>query len=164
MPYNFSERSLSRLAGVHANLLAVAHRAILISEQDFAVVQGLRTAEEQEAAFLSGASQRRTGGKHQIGHAIDVMACVGDLDRDGDKDENWEEEYYYAIATAFRTAAIELGVAVTWGAVWDRDLAMLSENLIKEAHDYKWKRKRGKGFFDGGHFELRFAPATVVTA
>jgi peptidoglycan L-alanyl-D-glutamate endopeptidase CwlK len=164
MSFSLSARSKKNLEGVHPNLVHCAELAIQETTVDFAVICGMRTAEEQEAAFLRGASDRRTGGKHQIGLAIDVMALVGDLDGDGDSDENWEDTYYYEIARAFKHASTTLGVSMTWGLVWDRRLADLSDNLGQEAHDYFWVRKRGKGRQDGGHFELYFNSEQVVQA
>jgi peptidoglycan L-alanyl-D-glutamate endopeptidase CwlK len=162
MSYRFSRRSIANLDGVNDDLVSVATRAVAITTVDFAIIQGLRTAEEQEAAYLRGASQRRTGGKHQVGLAVDVMACIGDLDHDGDKDENWEEQHYPAIAQAFRTASIELCVPIVWGIVWDRLLSDLSEDLDVERRMYD-RRMRRKGYRDWGHFELHAELNLVAT-
>lgn len=154
MPFDFNRRSLDNLIGVHEDLVTVARLAIHVSDVDFAVIQGMRTAAQQEEYFLAGKSQRRTGGKHQIGHAIDVMACVGDVDHDGDTDENWAWPHYPLIAHAFQMASRDLGVQIVWGAAWDRQLEGLTEDLEAEVMAYK-RRQRGKAFIDSGHFELR---------
>ena len=46
--YKLSERSLSRLEGVHPDLVDVVKRAIEITEIDFGVSEGLRSLATQE--------------------------------------------------------------------------------------------------------------------
>ena len=47
MTFRFSSRSLRNMEGVHPDLVAVAHRALEITEIDFLVTEGLRTREEK---------------------------------------------------------------------------------------------------------------------
>ncbi len=152
----FSARSLAHLDPLHYAIQRVALRAIKTTTQDFAVIDGLRTAVEQDLAFAHHASRLRSTDNppHMRGIAIDVMACVGDIDHDGDKDENWEPPYYWAIAAAFQEASRFLSIPLIWGAVWDTLLADLPDNLERAALDYLWIRRHGKSLFDVGHFEL----------
>lgn len=146
--FTFGDRSIRNLIGVHKNLVDLAMRAIELSEVDFAVIEGLRSAERQEQLFIAGASQRRTGGKHEIGHAIDTCAWVSGM-------PCWDWHLYPQIARAFQEASQETGVQVVWGAVWDRQLASMTDDLAAEVERYK-ARRNGKAFIDAGHFELRF--------
>ena len=50
------ERSVQRLAGVHADLVRVAMRAAELSEVDFIVTEGLRTMKRQRELVAAGPS------------------------------------------------------------------------------------------------------------
>jgi peptidoglycan L-alanyl-D-glutamate endopeptidase CwlK len=149
----FGQRSINNLMGVHADLLAIAERAIEVTATDFCVIEGLRGPERQGELVLAGAS-RTLQSKHLIGHAIDVAAWVGGT-------VSWEWHHYPVIAAAFRQASRESGIPVVWGAVWDRQLASLSDELDAEVAAYKARRK-GKAFIDSGHFELRMEPPAMM--
>lgn len=151
MSFKFSERSLSRLAGVDLYLEEVVHRALSVSTVDFAVTCGLRTAEEQEALFEAGATKVRTS-LHQVGAAVDVVAYV-------DGGYSWEHRHYIPIATAFAWAAVEKGLPLRWGAAWStpdiRAALADPEGLVKARTQYIAKRQsQGKTpFIDAPHFE-----------
>jgi hypothetical protein len=80
--FRFGTGSRAELATVHPQLQAMAHRALELSPVDFRVLQGIRTAAEQLAAYKSGHSKIRSGGRHQFGCAIDVIA-IDPEDRQG---------------------------------------------------------------------------------
>ena len=54
MTYQLGKRSKDRLLGVDPRMVAVVEKAITISEQDFSVICGLRTVQEQEALVAQG--------------------------------------------------------------------------------------------------------------
>lgn len=112
MAFRFSQRSLTSLKGVHPDLVKVANRAIQISEVDFVVTEGLRTAERQKQLVKAGASQTQNS-RHLTGHAIDVAAWV-------DGTVRWDWPLYGKIAAAFKQAAKELNVPLVWGGDWTR--------------------------------------------
>jgi peptidoglycan L-alanyl-D-glutamate endopeptidase CwlK len=145
---DFSRRSLDNLIGVHEDLVNLALRAIAITEVDFAVIQGLRTVEQQAEYVSKGASQTMQS-KHLIGHAIDIAAYIGGT-------ISWDWMWYPRIALAFRQASIDLDIPVRWGCVWTANLDDLSNDLEAEVERYKISRK-GKAFLDAGHFELHFS-------
>jgi len=153
MTYILGDKSRRELAGVHPDLEAVVLRAIEITEQDFAVHDGLRLPEEQKALFASGASTTLNS-KHLIqkdgyGHAVDLVPFVrGKL--------RWEWEPIFKIAVAVDTAAAELGVTLRWGGVWDKlmtEYGGSAESMRKEVAAY-CVRHPGPDFIDGPHFEL----------
>lgn len=110
MTYKLSTRSKSRLEGVHPDLVAVVERAIEITEQDFTVLEGLRSKERQRKLYKSGASKTMNS-RHLTGHAVDIAPYVG-----GSVSWNWE--FYYPMADAMKKAAKELGVPLEWGGDW----------------------------------------------
>lgn len=147
MTYQLGKRSKDRLLGVDPRMVAVVEKAITISEQDFSVICGLRTVQEQEALVAKGASQTMKS-KHLEGLAVDLMAWV-----DGGR---WELNLYDEIADAIRKAAIELGVNVRWGAAWHKTLNEwdgTAEDLMNEYIDLRRSQGR-RPFIDGPHFEI----------
>lgn len=139
MAYKLSARSLSRLEGVHPDLVRIVKRAIEITRQDFSVLEGVRTPERQAELYAQGRSKpgqivtwtmtsnhfKQTDG---YGHAVDLVPYPLD----------WGNlRAFDAIAMAMFDAADELGLKIRWGADWDMD-----------------GKPREKGESDSPHFEL----------
>ena len=142
MSYQLGKRSKDRLLGIDPRMVAVVEKAITISEQDFSVICGMRTVEEQEALVAKGASQTMKS-KHLEGLAVDLMAYI-----DGGR---WELNLYDEIADA-----VELGVTVRWGAAWHKNLndwEGTAEDLMNEYIDLRRSQGR-RPFIDGPHFEI----------
>lgn len=110
--FTFSRRSERSLEGVHPDLVAVARRALEITEIDFVVIEGLRTAARQKELVRQGAS-KTLNSRHLTGHAIDVVPWV-------DGKVRWDWPLYYQLHEAFRAAAIELAVPLIWGGHWHK--------------------------------------------
>jgi len=148
--YRFSARSSRNLQGVHPDLVRVAHRALALTNIDFGVIEGLRTAARQAQLLAAGASTVQVS-RHQSGHAIDVMAYVGPRG-------SWELPLYCEIALAFKRAALQEDVPVRWGGCW----ALLStlpasadaihDRVQKYGADRRAQGRRA--LIDGPHFEL----------
>ena len=103
-------RSKANLIGVHKDLVKVVKRALVISEIDFAVIEGVRTLSRQRELFEIGASNTIQS-RHLTGHAIDLAAYVGGTIR-------WDWPLYYKIADAMKKAANEKDIALEWGGDW----------------------------------------------
>ena len=95
--FTLGHRSKQRLKGVHPDLVKVVERAIRITAVDFAVLEGLRTPERQQALVEAGASQTLNS-RHLTGHAVDLGAWVADEVR-------WDWPLYHKIAAAMKDAA-----------------------------------------------------------
>lgn len=132
-------KSIARLNGVHPDLAAVTLRAIEITTQDFSVLCGVRTAEEQKELYAQGRTKpgavvtwtlktNHLPGADGYGHAVDLVPYPVD----------WNTlSKFDAIAAAMMQAAEELGVTIRWGADWDMD------GLARE-----------RGESDSPHFEI----------
>jgi peptidoglycan L-alanyl-D-glutamate endopeptidase CwlK len=107
--FKLSRRSLSKLQGVHPELVAVVKRAIQITDVDFVVTEGVRAESRQRELFNAGASTTMNS-RHLTGHAVDLAAWVGEV--------RWDWPLYHKIAEAMKTAASELGVSIAWGGDW----------------------------------------------
>lgn len=99
-------RDLSRLAGVHPDLVRVVIRAR--AAEAFTVIEGLRTAERQAVLVAQGASKTLRS-RHLTGHAVDL----------GPVPLDWEDKpAFRRMAAAMKRAADEEGVPLVWGGDW----------------------------------------------
>jgi peptidoglycan L-alanyl-D-glutamate endopeptidase CwlK len=115
MSFRLSDRSLSRLEGVHPDLVKVVKRAIELTPYDFGITEGVRDLERQKELLKDGKTTTLKS-RHLIqddgnSHAIDFAVYVnGKI--------TWEIGYYRKVVQAFMTAAIEEGVQINSGALW----------------------------------------------
>ena len=125
--FELSQCSLSRLVGVHPDLVEVVKLTIQRTAVDFTVIEGVRTPERQLELVAQGASQ--TQNSYHIkqadgyGHAVDLAPLVGGAIPWND----WAT--FRGLADAVKACAAELGVPVEWGGDW-------------------------KSFKDGPHFQI----------
>ena len=149
MTFKLSQRSIDKMEGVDANLVAVTKRAIELTKIDFGVIYGMRTIQEQEKLVAAGKSQTMKS-KHLVGRAVDLMAYV-------DGKGCWELNVYDDLCDAMKEAAKELGVAIKWGAAWSEGDIRTYEGTAEEAMMKYIDLRRSEGrrpFIDGPHFEL----------
>ena len=103
-------RSLSRLEGVHPDLMRVVKKAAALSSLDFTVLEGLRTKDRQKQLMDLGAT-KTLNSRHLTGHAVDLAPMVGGTVR-------WDWPLYHQLAATVKAAAKAENVAVTWGGDW----------------------------------------------
>ena len=108
--FRFGTRSIDNLKGVHPSLIGLAYRALSLSPYDFGITEGLRTLERQERLLAEGKSTTLHS-RHLKGEAIDFAVYV-------DGKITWEMPYYQQVAQAFKQAAAEYGLKITWGGSW----------------------------------------------
>lgn len=149
--FQLGASSRRNLQGVHSDLVGVVERAIGMTDCDFSVTEGLRSAARQAELVRAGASQTLQS-RHITGHAVDLAAYVGGR-------LSWDWPLYYQIADAVRAAAKVEGVPIRWGGIWDRRLDELPAGaaaLEAEVAGYVARRRAAgaRAFLDGPHFEL----------
>lgn len=106
--FKLSTKSLSRLRGLHPDLILVAAHAITLTKFDFGITQGLRSIEEQTKYVEQGKS-KTLNSRHLTGHAVDIHTY-----NEFGKPDN-ANRYYKAVAYAFKQAAKQLGINIYWG-------------------------------------------------
>ena len=147
--YKLGKGSLAKLEGIDDRMIAVVKYAINVTKQDFSVICGMRTIEEQKVLVAKGASQTMKS-KHIDGLAVDLMAYV-----DGGR---WELNLYDEIADAMAEGAREIDVPIVWGAAWSvPNIAQYGEGNMEDAMNSYIDLRRSQGrrpFIDGPHFEL----------
>ncbi|MBS7814768.1 M15 family peptidase [Wohlfahrtiimonas chitiniclastica] len=159
MTFKLSNKSKSKLIGVHPDLVAVVNRAIELTTQDFTVFEGVRTINQQKENVKKGVSTTVNGSRHLIGkngyaHAVDLVPYI-------DGQLRWDWDGCYAIAEAVRQASIELKIPVRWGGVCDKLLSDIQGMTTKQAQQaYVDQRIRNgqRAFAGGPHFELPLSP------
>tara|TARA_R100000935_G_scaffold51753_1_gene78556 strand:+ start:191 stop:643 length:453 start_codon:yes stop_codon:yes gene_type:complete len=148
MGYKLGKRSLSNLEGVDERLATVVRYAIGVTKQDFSVICGLRTIDEQRELVAKGASQTMKS-KHIGGNAVDLMAyCNGG---------RWELNLYDEIADAMKEGAAAAGVKLRWGAAWTIDDIGAWNDTAEDAMNSYIDTRRSQSrrpFIDAPHFEL----------
>lgn len=110
MTYVLGRGSLSKLSGVHPDLVRVVKLAIEITPVDFQVLEGVRTKARQTELLAKGATTTMRS-RHLTGHAVDLAPL------DNGK-VSWHWPLYYKLAPAVKQAAKELGVEIEWGGDW----------------------------------------------
>ncbi|MFV3077419.1 M15 family metallopeptidase [Niveispirillum fermenti] len=141
--------SLSRLEGVHPDLVRVVKRAITVSAVDFSVVEGRRTVARQRELLAAGAS-RTMASRHITGHAVDLAPWVGGALR-------WDWPLVHRVAAAMRQAGRLEQVPLRWGGAWDvalTDTGDADPEAVSQAYADRRRAAGGRPFLDGPHFEL----------
>ena len=133
--YKLSERSLKSLEGVDPNLVKIVKRAIEITEQDFIVIEGLRTKEQMMINYGKGrtASQLAVHGipasyakpkeakvtwlndpfasNHAKGKAVDIVPAP----------VTWDDiSKFKKINEAMQASAKEFGIKLSYGGDWTK--------------------------------------------
>ena len=133
--FKLSERSLKSLEGVNPNLVKVVERAIELTEQDFLVLEGVRSKEQCYINYGKGRTVAQCSAKgvptkyaqpslskvtwlnnplaskHVTGNAVDLVPYPID----------WEDiNKFKKINEAMQAAAKELGVKLSYGGDWTK--------------------------------------------
>lgn len=114
----FSKTSLSRLKGVHPDLVRVVNRCAKDwkdKQFTFGITCGVRTLEEQRILVKKGASKtlrsRHIPAPNGYSHAIDVVAFI-------DGNVRWDWPLYDKISKSMKAAAKAEKVPIEWGGDW----------------------------------------------
>ena len=110
MSITLGQRSLSRLEGVHPDLVRVVKKAAAMSPLDFMVLEGLRTIERQRQLMSAGATKTMDS-RHLTGHAVDLAPMIGGTVR-------WDWPLYHQLAAVVKDAAKAENVPIQWGGDW----------------------------------------------
>jgi peptidoglycan L-alanyl-D-glutamate endopeptidase CwlK len=131
------QRSLTRLDGVHPDLVRVVRKAALLSDLDFTVLEGLRTVERQKQLVSQGASKTMNS-RHITGHAVDLAPMIGGKVR-------WDWPLYHKLGEVMRAASLAEKIPIRWGGTW---------KLLSAIEGPITSKILSRSFPDGPHFEL----------
>ncbi len=131
------QRSLSRLEGVHPDLVRVVKKAATLSSLDFTVLEGLRTVDRQKQLMKQGAT-RTMNSRHITGHAVDLAPMIAGTVR-------WDWPLYHQLADIMKSASASENVPIRWGGTW---------KLLSAINGPITAKVLSRSFPDGPHFEL----------
>lgn len=125
--FKFSQRSENNLRGVNPVLVRVIRRALELSPDDFAVIEGRRTPEKQAEYVRKGSSQTHNS-RHLTGDAVDVLPSAMKPGMD------WNENAHLfdPVLLAIKTAADEQGVILRFGKNWQSDPALQGQTKFPD--------------------------------
>lgn len=114
--HRFGKKSIAHLEeDLHYDMVRLCHLALKYTPYDFGITCALRNLIQQKKMVASGAS-RTLKSKHLpqddgLSHAIDFAVYVnGSI--------TWNIKYFRKVIQAFVRAAIELGIQVEFGGLW----------------------------------------------
>lgn len=112
---NFSQRDLTRLEGLHIDLVRVVRRAAELAPDDlgFVILEGVRTVARQ-AELVERKASTTMKSRHLTGHAVDLGVTLGP----DDKNVRWDWPLYHRLAPIVKQAAAELMISIEWGGDW----------------------------------------------
>lgn len=131
--FRFSQRSLDNLKGVHSKLAQVVYRALELTDIDFAVTDGLRTATEAAANRAKGTSHIARS-KHEDGLAVDLTPYANGKQVAG-KQEDWP--YFNQLSKWMFQAAEELSIKIEWGGNWKYVIVNGKRVPFKDGYHYQ---------------------------
>lgn len=165
--FRFSARSLGFASEVEPKLVSVATLALSRCRVDFGITEDQSRSEAEQAEKVRRGVSKTMNSKHmvkkgaQFSTALDLVPWVGGAFTWGDS--MWRVQIggetiypFHEIAAAMRAAAIEKGLDLIWGAVWDRKLRELPADVagLRAAVEAYKVRHPGPDFLDGPHFEI----------
>jgi hypothetical protein len=146
--FSYGNASNRRLATCDPRIARVMRKGLQLSPFDITIVWGYRTDDQQLQAFLSGASQRRTGSKHQYrdpdGNPYSQAVDFAPWCRlpGGSMGIPWKDTHAFAVIGGILLAAAAIErVPCVYGGDWDMDGTTTDQMLM-----------------DWGHIELAQAP------
>jgi peptidoglycan L-alanyl-D-glutamate endopeptidase CwlK len=114
--YKFGKSSKAQLSTCQHELQEVMSLAITKSKYDFGISEGIRTEQRQTELVAEGRSRthhsRHLANKYGMSEACDVIVYV-------DGAVTWDIKYYRKVAKSVFEAAIELGIQIEWGGLWE---------------------------------------------
>jgi peptidoglycan L-alanyl-D-glutamate endopeptidase CwlK len=135
--FKFGTSSLAEIKTVHPLLQKLCYRALALSPVDFRILQGIRTAAEQLAAYKAGYSRIKSGGRHQVGCAVDFMV----VDPATGKFTFSKPSLYAKVRAAFYAASAEMKIPIrTLEKIGDLGHIELTKSFMPD----NWKQA-GKG-------------------
>lgn len=119
--FRFGSRSETNLVGVNAGLVKVVRLALIISNVDFAVIEGLRSKERQRALYAQGRTAPgkivtwTLHSKHINGNAVDLLPINPATNK-----PDWDFAVgFREVSDAMFAAADRLGIRIRWGKDWN---------------------------------------------
>jgi peptidoglycan LD-endopeptidase CwlK len=129
MAFTWSQRSLKNMEGLHPDLRKVCDLALQLSPLDFTIIGGRRSLAQQRIYVKQGKSQTMNS-RHLYGLAVDYCGAGGSFDA----------KVLRLIAGAFKEAAKQLDIPITWGGDWKGFVDDDHIELAKSKYPNNWEK------------------------
>jgi peptidoglycan LD-endopeptidase CwlK len=145
--FSWGNKSKERMEGVNPLLIECATRALAMSKHDMTIpgMGGVRTAEEQNAIFKEGNSQKdgfKKKSYHQSGNAIDIIPVQGGYTNDkafrhfaACMFHSWQMMIFYGHDDPGMKELVPDGLCLEWGGHWS--------NFIDTPH---WQIRKSESY------------------
>jgi len=147
--FPFTEDSEEKLKKLNPDLANVLREAKEITDLNFQIVEGKRSASTQEKMWYKGEAPEDSMSAHRIGHAVKVVVYL-----DGQVCFNWN--IYAELASCIRYAAQNVNVGISWSTL-TTDLRFAKDDNLIELVDRAVKSAThvdATFMFIPNHFEL----------
>ena len=138
--YKFSKTSKDRLATCNDNIQKVINLAIKRTDVDFGIAEGHRPVERQQKLYAKG--------RTEPGNIVTYVDGVNNLSKHNKKPSDavdiyawvngeavWNGKYMAYLAGVITCCAKELGIELTWGANWNSNGELYSDqNFVDSPH------------------------------
>lgn len=145
--YSYSKISLDRLATCHPSLQALFLE--VIKHMNVKILWGWRNKEQQDEVYDHGLSSFKfPNGKHNFLYMDTPCSLAVDFVPWHDEPPfiRWKEkEMFYHVAGRILGISDMMGIQVTWGGNWDRDMELRDQKL-----------------YDLGHIELNYTRPELI--
>jgi peptidoglycan L-alanyl-D-glutamate endopeptidase CwlK len=155
--FRYGAESQAKLRdGLSPELVRAASFAIEVTEQDFCIWETKRSMQRALALEAANASHAGARSHHVpdaagVVHALDAVPWIAGGPR-------WITAPGLVVAKAWHRAARKFDIPITWGGVWDRELAALDPTCLEQEHiDYltRFRARNGRGALsDIWHFQV----------
>lgn len=113
--FKFGETSITRLKTCHPDLQRVMFLALSRSSEDFTILQGIRSEQEQNKLWHENKTKvKYPDSKHNSNPSLAVDIAPYPID--------WHNtKRFYDLAKVVLSCADDLGIQLRWGGDWDMD-------------------------------------------
>jgi len=130
MTYRLSTKSKNRLLGVHPDLVNCVMLAIQYTDQDFLVLEGVRSKRRQQRLVAEGKSKTMHS-RHLTGHAVDLAPYP----------ISWDWDKFYPIADAMIRAS-----KGSPGVAFGSTLLTGASPMLNQFSSYKSRLSQSRGY------------------
>ncbi len=117
--YKLSQNSIDNMSEVHPDLVQVAKLAIKKTKYDFGINHSSVRTMDQQAHLVNTGKSKTMKTRHVPDNNECGMSCAIDVNVYVNGEITWDIKYFRKVAQAFVTAAIELGVDIELGCLWE---------------------------------------------
>ena len=136
--FKFSNSSEQKLKTMRVELQQIFRLALKNSQVDFGISEGRRSIERQKKLFAQGRTEpgkivTYIDGENDLSDHNYNPSRAGDIYAFVNGKATWEMNYLLYLGGVITAAAEQLGFKIKWGANWDGDGILLTDQSFEDA-------------------------------